>query len=291
MGLQDVALQARVIATQPMRRARIESLCRDGKAPMFVPFYHRVADAHPNPWTIKRKEFANHIQYCLDRFEAVGLDEVQRRVRVNESCRVSFTVTFDDGYAENCDFALPLLIEKNIPTVYFVSTKFIKSQTPFPHDVRAGQPLQANTVSQIREFSDRGIEMGLHTRTHCDFSKVHSLSQIREEIVESKDELEQLIGRPVRYFAFPIGLRPQLTQAAIETVYEAGFWGFCSAFGAYNLPGRDAFHIRRFHGDPQYSRFLNWTSLDPRKIRREPNVRYFLPPNTSIADTVASMTV
>ncbi|MGB7345822.1 MAG: polysaccharide deacetylase family protein [Pirellulaceae bacterium] len=291
MGLRDIALRARVAATASRRRARMETLCRQGKAPMFVPFYHRVADQRLNDWTISRSIFAQQVDYCLEHFDPVGLDEVQRRVRNNESHRPTITFTFDDGYAENCEYALPLLVEKQMPTVYFVTVNCVKDQSGFPHDDANGCSLPVNTVDQVRQFSDLGIEIGLHTRSHADFAKVFSADQVRSEIIEAKDELEQMIGRKVRYFAFPFGMPPQLTQAAIEAVYEAGLWGFCSAFGAYNLPGRDAFHIRRFHGDGEFNRFLNWTSFDPQKVHREPTIRYFLPPATSFAETVALMTV
>jgi hypothetical protein len=80
-----------------------------------------------------------------------------------------------------------------------------------------------------------------------------------------------------------------LTQIAIEAVDRAGFEGFCSAFGAYNLVGRDAFHIRRFHGDPELARLKNWLSFDERKIHIEPEVRYFLPPQRSFEKTLAVM--
>lgn len=280
MGLRNLALQARVAATAPFRRARLRELCQQGAAPMFVPFYHRVADKHPNDWTISCQEFERHVRHCKEHFEPVGLDEVQRRVREGVS-RPTITFTFDDGYAENCDFALPLLIEQGIPTVYFTSINFVKEQRPFPHDVEAGMGLPVNTEAQIREMADMGIEIGLHTREHVDFSKVHDAAEIRSEIIEAKDELEQMIGRAVRYFAFPYGLPKQLTEPAIEAVHEAGMMGFTSAFGAYNVPGRDAFHIRRFHGDPEFSRLLNWLSFDQRKLDREPTIPYVLPPATS----------
>jgi hypothetical protein len=68
-----------------------------------------------------------------------------------------------------------------------------------------------------------------------------------------------------------------LTQAAIACVQRAGLRGFCSAFGGYNLPGRDAFHIRRFHGDEDFARFRNWLDFDTRKLRHEPRIDYQLP--------------
>ena len=104
---------------------------------------------------------------------------------------------------------------------------------------------------------------------------------VDHEIITAKDELEQWIGRPVRYFAVPYGLPSHLTSMVIDAVYRCGMLGFCSAFGAYNTVGRDSFHIRRFHGDPSFSRMKNWLSFDPRKLRLEPNVNYTLRPRGS----------
>lgn len=252
---------------------------------MPVSFYHRVADIHPNGWTITRGEFERHLDYCQENFQIVSLSEIQRRVRSGESSSAVMAITFDDGYAENCEFALPLLVERGIPCTYFVTTDNVLKGRPFEHDLKLGTHLPINTVAQVREIAESGIEVGCHTRSHVDFSKVHDAAIVREEIQIAKDELEQMTGMPVRYFAFPFGLPRQLTQAAIEAVAEAGFDGFCSAFGAYNLVNRDWFHIRRFHGDPEFCRLQNWLSIDRRKIRLEPEIKYFLPPANSFRET------
>ena len=49
--------------------------------------------------------------------------------------------------------------------------------------------------------------------------------------------------------------------------YEAGYRGVCSAYGGYNFPGDDPFHLKRFHADEQFIRFKNWMTIDPRKLR------------------------
>ncbi|MCG8650773.1 MAG: polysaccharide deacetylase family protein [Pirellulales bacterium] len=282
-ALYHAALETRVQLTQPFRNARLRRLAAQSAAPMTVLFYHRVADSHPNDWTISRREFQRHIDYCGRHFEWVDLETLQQRVRECDSPQPAVSVTFDDGYAENCDFALPMLAQRGVPCTYFVATNNVRQQQPFRHDVQTGCPLPVNTVDQLRQIADTGIEIGLHTHNHVDFSQVHDPQVIHREIVEAKDELEQMLGRAVRYFAFPYGLPRQLTQAAIEAVNEAGLWGFCSAFGGYNLVGRDPFHIRRCHGDPQFSRLRNWLNFDPAKVRCEPDVRYFLPPARTFA--------
>ncbi|MEM9646022.1 MAG: polysaccharide deacetylase family protein [Planctomycetota bacterium] len=269
---RQVALKARSLLTRPIRYRRMKRHCAQGTAPMNVLFYHRVADTHPNDWTISRSGFRRHVEFCRDNFEMVDLAAVQSRLETGRNDRPTVTFTFDDGYAENSDFAFPLILEKKVPTTYFVATEHVLRQTPFEHDVASGSPLPVNTKQQIREASDAGIEIGHHTKNHVDFSNIRDAKTIRDEIVHGKQDLEDMIGRPVRYFAVPFGLPRQLHPVVIDTIHEAGFDGFCSAFGAYNVPGNDSFHLRRFHGDPEFARLENWLSFDPKKTKNEPNV-------------------
>ncbi len=94
-----------------------------------------------------------------------------------------------------------------------------------------------------------------------------SCDELVDEIVGSKRELETGLDREVRYFAFPYGLHANMSTDAFRVAYEAGFAGVCSAYGGYNFPGDDAFHLRRFHADPEFVRFKNWMTVDPRKVR------------------------
>ncbi len=250
---------------------------------MSVLFYHRVADTCPNPWSIGTAEFASQIHGCKDRFDLISLEELQRRSRAGASFRPSLSVTFDDGYAENCGFAIPLLLRLRIPCTYFVTLGNVLTGAPFRHDTDRQCPLPINTIEELRAMADAGIEIGLHTRNHFDFSSSArsgpvDAGRLRCEIIDAASELAHWIGRPVRYFAFPYGMPEQLTPAAIQATIDAGMIGFCSAFGGYNFPGQDAFHIRRFHGDPDTGRFLNWISFDAKKVKREPAIVSPAPP-------------
>jgi hypothetical protein len=62
-------------------------------------------------------------------------------------------------------------------------------------------------------------------------------------------------------------MRPNLSRAAFRIAFQAGYWGVCSAYGGYNRPGDDPFHIHRIHADPQWSRFCNWMTADPNRRR------------------------
>jgi peptidoglycan/xylan/chitin deacetylase (PgdA/CDA1 family) len=250
--------------TLPFRAVRNSYLFAAGNAPVMVMFYHRIADHSAVPWSHTNAEFQRHMRWLKRHCDMISLEEVQQRVRSGRNDRLAACITFDDGYAENCDQAIPFLIEEQIPCTYFVSTHFVLEQEPFPHDVKLGFRLPPNTMEQIRMISDAGIEIAAHTRTHPDMGQIHDPDRLHEEFVEAGQELEDMIGRRVRYFAFPYGMPKAMNPRVFELAREHGYEAVCSAYGDYNWPGDDAFHIRRIHADDMV-RLRNWGTIDPRK--------------------------
>jgi peptidoglycan/xylan/chitin deacetylase (PgdA/CDA1 family) len=267
--IQEWGLAAYYYLSLPLRRHLLARRERQGQAPACVLFYHRVADTHPNPWTIPLSSFRRHLDWLERHTDMVSLPELQKRLTGGGLRRPTVHITFDDGYADNCDHAIPLLLERRIPCTYFVALNPILTGKPFPHDERAGVLLAPNTINQLRAMSHDGFEIGSHSRTHADLGQVHDPAVLHDEIVTASQELADQVGCPIRYFAFPYGQRAQLHPMAMQVARSAGFRGVCSAYGAYNWPGEDEFHIRRIHGDPQFARFRNWLTLDPRKLHQE----------------------
>lgn len=258
-------------ATARGRHQEIQRLGDKGLAPVSVLFYHRIADTHPNGWTLSTKAFERQLDWLSQRFDFVSLTEAQWRLQEKTSHRPSVAITFDDGYADNCEFAIPLLLRRAIPFTYFVSTDILRDQTAFVHDLEAGVRLQPNTVTQIRSMADAGVEIGAHTRTHPNMRQSIDPAFIESEVLGSKQDIEQWTGHPVRHFAFPFGLPNNLSTEACTAARDAGIESICSAYGAYNLPEavsttHGPFHLRRIHADPQWARFVNWMTFDPRKL-------------------------
>jgi peptidoglycan/xylan/chitin deacetylase (PgdA/CDA1 family) len=267
ISLTELALSAYYWSTlQSRRRAAIDRAARQNE-PVRILFYHRIADDFPNDWTLPCKSFAAQIRWLRERFDLVSLAEAQERIASGKNRWPTACITFDDGYADNRRFAIPLLLHQKVPFTYFVSTDHVLRGQPFPHDVQAGRPLAPNTVNHLRELAAAGVEIGAHTRGHIDLGGGLTSDALKSEIVGSKRELEEALGRKVLYFAFPYGQHANLSAAAFRIAHEAEFEGVCSAYGGYNFPGDDAFHLRRFHADNEFIRFKNWMSVDPRKLR------------------------
>ncbi len=137
---KELALQLYCQGTMPYRRLLQHRLAAAGQMPAIVLFYHRVADHSLTAWTMPTKTFARQMQWLKQHFELVSLSEAQRRIRSGNNRRICVSVTFDDGYADNCDFAIPLLVREGIPCTYFVTMDHVTQGLPFAHDVALGQP-------------------------------------------------------------------------------------------------------------------------------------------------------
>lgn len=255
-------------ATRPYRALCRSRRMREGRVPIVVLTFHRVANDAASDWTVSRGDFAAQLDWLADRFDLVSLAEAQARIRSGSNRRPTVSITFDDGYAENCDYALPLLIERKVPLTYFVTTSAVLEGWPFPHDLAQGRYLPANTPAQLRELAELGVEIGAHTRTHADLGQLRDPAQLRDEVVGARADLEDALGEPVRYFAFPFGQPRHMQPAAFQLAAEAGYEAVCSAYGGYNWPGDDAFHLQRFCVDGPPIRTQNAATVDPYKARR-----------------------
>ncbi len=129
-------------------------------------------------------------------------------------------VTFDDGMEDNHSLVAPLMREYELPWTVFIATGLIGKPNPFMSG-RSGARMM--TQEEIRSLASSGVEIGAHTLSHRDLSKLDPDS-CREESVGSRAVLEEITGSPVQLFAYPYGNYGQAAVAAVEDAgYEAAF--------------------------------------------------------------------
>ncbi|MFO0942568.1 MAG: polysaccharide deacetylase family protein [Pirellulales bacterium] len=136
----------------------------------------------------------------------------------------------------------------------------------FKHDIELGITPPTNTWEELKEFAQRGVEFGAHTKSHCNIGAITDPAELRNELLGSIEAVEAELECRCRYFAFPFGRPENMSQAAATMLSQRGMQGFCSAYGALNWPGQNGFHIRRIHGDPGLERLKNWLTLDARHL-------------------------
>jgi peptidoglycan/xylan/chitin deacetylase (PgdA/CDA1 family) len=249
----------------PRRGATRRALEAAGRAPVLVLAWHRIADDRATSWTCSNAHFASQVAWLADRFDVVPLGEAQRRVREGSS-RASVSLTFDDGYAESLERAVPLLVRERLPFTWFATTANAMDGSPFAHDLELGHRFPAARTSELADLVRGGGELGGHTRTHADAASITDPATLHDEIVGAGRDLAREVGAPVRWFAFAFGCPWHLSAQAFRVARE-GYEAACSAYGGVNLRGDDPFHLQRISVTDDLARMRNAVTLDPRQLR------------------------
>jgi peptidoglycan/xylan/chitin deacetylase (PgdA/CDA1 family)/GT2 family glycosyltransferase len=130
--------------------------------------------------------------------------------------------TFDDGYADLAEYALPVLCRYGFGAAVFVVTGQLGGTNAWDK-ARSSAVHRLMTAEQIREWTERGIEFGAHGRTHADLVNLPP-DRLKDEVAGSADDLEKILGARAVSFAYPYG---SSSQAVVECVRE----NFNIAFG------------------------------------------------------------
>ena len=265
---KEFALNAYYFSTLPARRRAAIDRAAQHSEPVRILFYHRVADDFPNRWTMPTRTFASQIHWLRERFDLVTLAEAQKRIASGRNRFPTACITFDDGYADNRRSAIPLLLKHNIPFTYFVSTDHVLGGQPFPHDVESGPASGRQHARPLaRAGGGRRRDRSAHAKPLPTWAQLILPIELQDEIVGSKRELEDALGIPVRYFAFPYGQHENMSPVAFRIAYEAGFDGCLLSLRRLQLPGRRSVSSPPISCGCEFIRFMNWMTVDPRKVR------------------------
>lgn len=170
-------------------------------------------------------------------YRFISLKELDEILLSGENTNDVVSLTFDDCYGCNYVYALPILKELGIPATFFVSTGFIDSTNPFPHDIKQQIfDLPNFTSKQIEAIAAHpDYEIGSHSISHMDFSKTSDEAAVMRELFDSKVALEQITSGPVTRLAVPWGYPAYCTQQVIDVARKVGYERLYSHFGGRNL--------------------------------------------------------
>ncbi|HWR44555.1 polysaccharide deacetylase family protein [Sporomusa sp.] len=201
-----------------------------------VLLYHRVGTETDN-LTISTKRFEQDMESLSQSgYNTLSLAQVKQRLQGQNSKLPDkpIIITFDDGYLDNYKNAFPVLQKYSMKASFYIITGMMGNNDRL-------------TASQIREMEAAGMDFGSHTVTHRQLAEL-TPQEVTNELNQSKIDLEQLLGKPVDFIAYPCGsYRPETIQATSNAGYIGGF-STQSGFAIFN----NHFTIRRipvFHYD------------------------------------------
>lgn len=100
------------------------------------------------------------------------------------------------------------------------------------------------TWQQLKEMSEHGMDIGSHSFSHPSLSRI-SIDEAMQEIKESKDMIENNIGKDCLHFAFPYGSRSDYNQKLIDYTRECGFQACLINIHGYNHIKKNIFCFKR----------------------------------------------
>lgn len=150
-------------------------------------------DAEDRPYAVEREAFARQLDAVAERLARVGDGP-------------AVVLSFDDGHASNVDIALPLLVERGLEALFFVTSGFVGAREHFVD------------ADMLRALVAAGMTVGGHGRTHRFFDDL-APHEALAEMRDARAALESATGVPVRSMSFPGGRHD---ARALRLAREAG---------------------------------------------------------------------
>jgi peptidoglycan/xylan/chitin deacetylase (PgdA/CDA1 family) len=210
----------------------------DQTAQVIIFCYHRLVDKIRYPGTeITPAAFEAQMKELKDRgITVISMQDLLawKRGEKNIPPR-SAVVTFDDGWKSQYEVAWPIMKKYGYPFTMFIYTEGVRGGS-----LGGGEAI---TWEQLADMRDNGVDIEGHSATHQDLREGHTITLIsggkrsrtkvtgpqyeqwmQNEVVGSKQLLEQRLGIKVNCFAVPFGnYNEHVKEIARNSGYEAMF--------------------------------------------------------------------
>ena len=191
---------------------------------MTILCYHSVAPSWDSSLSVPAETFAEHCEWLARNREVLDVEKAIPSVNIYGALpRGSCAVTFDDGFSDLYELALPILAKNRIPaTVFLVARTLLGDDTvDWVDDVDGPVPGEVGTLSsdQVREMHELGIRFGSHAFAHNDLTQL-SEAECFDDLRRSREVIEEVLREPVRLLAYPRGRHAGHVRRAAR---KAGF--------------------------------------------------------------------
>ena len=184
-----------------------------GNVKIPILMYHKISKAYEkNRYTIEKKIFEDHLKRIkCKNYSTLDANEFYLNNRIIDK-RNSVLITFDDGHYSDHEIVFPLLIKYNMKATFFVTTDWINTKGYM-------------NETQIKELIDGGMMVQSHSKSHAFLNDLHEV-ELKYELMKSKEKLEHITGKEVKFLSFPGG---RYNKKTIKIAKKAGYIGLFSS--------------------------------------------------------------
>ncbi|MCP4782953.1 MAG: polysaccharide deacetylase family protein [Fuerstiella sp.] len=193
-----------------------ETLCNRGLPTKIGVYFHSIESGNYDAFR-EMAEFFHAEGYRFTNPDTFLTDPDERCVYVS----------FDDNYKAWHD-AIPLFDALDITATFFVNTVCVRDKASDAEIAAYYERLEFDgtriplSTSELRELDSAGHTIGAHTHSHFQLTAL-SFEQAQAEILRSKNELEEILGRPVLHFSYPFGMRRHFSEQLRSWCMDVGF--------------------------------------------------------------------
>lgn len=180
--------------------------------------YHSI-DGSGSPISVTAAEFRAHVAWLASgRVRVVPLDALLGLPDEVDAV----ALTFDDGFRNVQEHALPLLRAHALPATVFVVSDRVGAENAWEGtDGRVIPRLPLMDWEALGRAREDGVEIGAHTRRHPALSRLAPAALV-DEIDGAAERIARELGTPPRAFAYPYGDAPAAAVAHVRARYALG---------------------------------------------------------------------
>lgn len=214
-----------------------------------VLMYHMVRQhidgAKFNKLRVKPTEFEKQVAWMKSEgFHFVTMQELQDDWGKHPEKTVA--ITFDDGYLDNLEHAFPILEKYQAKaTIYVVVDRHDRDWSTYKKaHHNSGELAREPKLNdeQVKQLAASGlVEIGSHTMTHANLDKLSDEACL-SELTQSKQQLEEMIGKPIHSFAYPFGI---YSERDVLLTKQAGYTNAVTTIEGINDFSPDFMQLRR----------------------------------------------
>jgi peptidoglycan/xylan/chitin deacetylase (PgdA/CDA1 family) len=219
-----------------------------------VLMYHKVNEVDGNTVTVPPSAFDEQMSQLHELgYTVVSLDDViAHYVDRTPLPPRAVLITFDDGYLDNLENAVPILQRHGYPAVLFAPIGYLGGRRPLPHDEHLAERGIVNPTlgwSQLAELEQGGIRVESHGIGHRPLAH-QEVDEAAREITLSKLRLEEALGRPIRAFAYVKGSEAHYRPVHLSLLRQAGYDVAFTSISGGNGSHTDPLQLHRYNVEP-----------------------------------------